>query len=247
MKQTIYKIVALLLLVGCCLTALPVSVFAEPEDEDWSYDEGETYPEETETVTEPVPEESPVGAFTPSGNLTLVDDYYKIEGIDENGNVASKQFLTLQSKDGNYFYLVIDRFGATENVYFLNLVDEAALMTLIEGESNTSPVQCTCSSKCVAGKVNTSCPICKKNMSECVGKADEKEVTEPTEPAPITTPADQTTQKFPVGIVVLVIAVAGVGGAIYFIKAKKKKNAVVDPDGFDEVSEAATVEEADEN
>lgn len=162
MKQTIYKIVALLLLVGCCLTALPVSVFAEPEDEDWSYDEGETYPEETETVTEPVPEESPVGAFTPSGNLTLVDDYYKIEGIDENGNVASKQFLTLQSKDGNYFYLVIDRFGATENVYFLNLVDEADLMTLIEGESNTSPVQCTCSSKCVAGKVNIFLPHLQK-------------------------------------------------------------------------------------
>ena len=38
--------------------------------------------------------------LTPAGNLTLVDDVRK-----ENG----KQFITMVSKNGNYFYLVIDR------------------------------------------------------------------------------------------------------------------------------------------
>jgi len=165
MKHTFFRTVALILAIACCLTILTMTAYAEPEDDDWTY---EDEPEETEPVVEPQPEE--VGAFTPNGNLTLVDDYYKIEGIDENGNVASKQFLTLQSKNGNYFYLVIDRFGTTENVYFLNLVDEADLMALIDGEDNPSPVQCTCTERCKAGSVNTACPVCKQNMTECAGK-----------------------------------------------------------------------------
>lgn len=71
-----------------------------------------------ETVIEPAP-------LTPEGNLTLVDD---IDGEQAN----SKQFVTVQSKAGNYFYLIIDRDGEKENVYFLNLVDEADLLALIE-------------------------------------------------------------------------------------------------------------------
>lgn len=65
--------------------------------------------------------------LTPTGNLTLVDD---IDGEYAN----NKQFVTVQSKAGNYFYLIIDRDGDTENVYFLNLVDEADLLALIEEE-----------------------------------------------------------------------------------------------------------------
>lgn len=246
MKHTIYRMIALLLVVGCCLTCLSLMAYAEPEDDDWTY---EDEPEETEPATETQLEE--VGAFTPSGNLTLIDDYYKIEGIDENGNVASKQFLTLQSKNGNYFYLVIDRFGTTENVYFLNLVDEADLMALIDEEENPSPVQCTCTDKCKAGNVNTACPVCKQNMAECTGKETIPEVTEATEPVEATQPttlAKQQTTAFPAGIIVFVIGIVAVVGAVFFIKAKKKKkkNAVADPDGFDVIEEKALIEETDE-
>ena len=235
MKNTLFRIAALLLVVGCCLTCLSLTAYAEPEDDDWTYDDE---PEETEPVVETQPEE--VGAFTPNGNLTLIDDYYKIEGVDENGNVESKQFLTLQSKNGNYFYLVIDRFGTTENVYFLNLVDEADLMALIDGEDNPSPVQCTCTEKCKAGSVNTACPVCKQNMAECAGKETPPEVTEATEPVETTqptTPAKQQSTSFPAGIIVFVIGIVAVVGAVLFIKAKKKKNAVADPDGFDDIPE----------
>ena len=44
------------------------------------------------------------GALTPEGNLTLVDDYHTIYS-DGSG----QQFITLVSKSGNTFYLVIDR------------------------------------------------------------------------------------------------------------------------------------------
>lgn len=77
----------------------------------------------------------PQATFTPEGNLSLIDDILQTEVYaTEDTELKEKQFITLQSKSGNYFYLVIDRTGDTENVYFMNLVDEADLMALIESE-----------------------------------------------------------------------------------------------------------------
>ena len=50
--------------------------------------------------TEPQP-------LTPDGNLSLIDD---IEGEA----AEDKQFIIVQSKNGNYFYIVIDRSGDTK-------------------------------------------------------------------------------------------------------------------------------------
>ena len=105
--------------------------------------------------------------------MTLVDD---IDG-DAAGD---KQFIVVQSKGGNYFYIIIDKADEGNNtVHFLNQVDEADLLSLIDEEVKT-PEVCNCADKCVAGAVNTSCPVCKNNMTECVGK--EKPVEPPTEP-----------------------------------------------------------------
>ena len=62
--------------------------------------------------------------LTPDGNLELVDDVTQ----ESDG----KQFITVQSKNDNTFYIVIDRDKDTDNVYFMNLVDEADLMALME-------------------------------------------------------------------------------------------------------------------
>lgn len=63
-------------------------------------------------------------SLTPNGNMTLVDDYV----------IGDTQYITVQTKTGNYFYIIIDRSGETENVHFLNKVDEADLLPLLDEE-----------------------------------------------------------------------------------------------------------------
>ena len=152
-------------------------------------------------------------ALTPDGNLTLIDDI-------GSSTKAGKQFITLESKNGNTFYLIIDRDDeGEETVHFLNQVDEADLMALT-GEEET-PATCSCTKKCVAGTVNTSCPVCAVNMTECVGKEAKPEVPpEPTESA-----AEEPEKKSGVGgiLVVLLIVSLGGGAAFYIFKQKKAK------------------------
>ena len=126
-------------------------------------------------------EDSP--ALTPEGNAALVDDF--------GGN---KQLITVTTKAGNYFYILIDRANEDKEtaVHFLNQVDEADLEALMEdGETaEETPAVCNCTEKCAAGAVNTACPVCAVNMAECMGKEpkptpDPETETEPEqEPAP---------------------------------------------------------------
>lgn len=160
-------------------------------------------------------------AFTPDGNLTLIDDFLQIEVPgDEETEQVEKQFITVQSKNGNTFYIVIDRNGETENVYFLNLVDEADLMALVEGEDGeTAAPACSCTDKCVVGAINTNCEICRTNMSECTGKEPVVE-PEPTEPVEEPTEEPKSTNFMPI----IVVLIAGAGGfAVYWFKFRKPK------------------------
>lgn len=105
--------------------------------------------------------------FAPDGQLTLVDDF-EYTGMDANGNVISKQFITVQARDGSYFYIIIDRTGETENVHFLNQVDLADLQSAASNGTQTMPVsQCICTSTCTAGHINMDCPVCSVNMTKC--------------------------------------------------------------------------------
>ena len=129
--------------------------------------------------------------LTPAGNMTLVDDILQDESyvVQDKKVLKDKQFITVQTRSGNYFYIIIDRSGETENVYFLNMVDESDLLALMDdGKQETAPV-CTCKDHCEAGAVNTNCPVCKTNMSECMGKEAEKPAADKEEK-----PADKETE-----------------------------------------------------
>lgn len=99
--------------------------------------EGEAAPVEQPVLPEVVEEDvvtitdETSGALTPEGNLTLVDDYHT-----NYSDGSGQQFITLVSKSGSTFYLVIDRNAkGQQTVHFMNLVDEADLLALMEEDA----------------------------------------------------------------------------------------------------------------
>ena len=164
-------------------------------------------------------------ALTPDGNLSLIDDI-------GSSTRSGKQFITVETRNGNVFYLIIDRDDeGEETVHFLNQVDEADLMALTEdGEKAETPIVCTCTEKCQAGAVNTACPVCVKNLSECVGT--EQKAAEPTEPE---NPEPEKKSNAGAILAVLLILAAGGGAAVYFLvlKPKQGKKVPADLDDFD--------------
>lgn len=198
--------------------------------------------EDTEEETEP-----PV-SLTPDGNMSLVDDI--------SGEAAGdKQFITVVTKNGNYFYIIIDRAEDGEyTVHFLNQVDERDLLDLMEEEETESePVACICTDKkCSVGDINTKCPVCIIQVSECVGIDPE-----PVEPTPTEGDGDGGTdgeekEGGNAGIIALIaiVLVGGIGAGVYFfvIKPKNGKSTKVpsDLDDFDLEDEEYLIEEETE-
>lgn len=82
-------------------------------------------------LKEEAPDEAESTPFSMPGNGKLVDD------VEDDG--TAKQFLSVQTKNGNTFYIVVDRSGNSENVYMLSLVDENDLAEFIEADSEEEP------------------------------------------------------------------------------------------------------------
>lgn len=180
-------------------------------------------------TTEPITKEDGTG-FTQNGNSVTRDLLYD--------KYSNKQFITIETRNGETFYLVIDydkpldEDGERYETYFLNLVDEADLLALIDGDKQT-PV-CSCTTKCEAGGVNTSCEVCKTNMTECTGKEKVVEKVPEVTPEPEIEPEPE--KKSSGGAVVLLLLLLLGGGALYWFKFRKKKpdaKGPVDLDDYD--------------
>ena len=100
---------------------IPVTSITESEksaDTAETTDISETNDNEDKTVSDET-------SSLPEGNGALLEDV--------SDDVVNRQFLSIQSKNGNTFYIVIDKDSkGKQNVYFMNLVDEYDLMAFVE-------------------------------------------------------------------------------------------------------------------
>ena len=169
--------------------------------------------EDAVTVTD---EES--GALTPEGNLTLVDDYHT-----SYSDGSGQQFITLVSKSGNTFYLVIDRNAKGENtVHFMNLVDEADLLSLMEDEdAEAYTAEKEAAAQAEQERKQTEADA-KKTAEEAAASGSEQ------------TGGNKVTKYAATFLGVLALVGLAAGGSIYaFMKQKQKKQAekeALDPD-----------------
>lgn len=181
------KIGAALLACAMCFGVFSTTAFAYV-DESAATEE----PAVEEKVPEKEPEE-PMLPLTPDGNLTLVDDA-------GSPTKSGKQFITAVTKNGNYFYIIIDRDDKGEEiVHFLNQVDEADLLKLMDEEEVaevTKPVEET-----------------KPEVVETVPEA-----TEPTPEEKL-----KSMNMLPAILTLLVLACGG--GFFVFKKVQEKKKA----------------------
>ena len=188
----IKKFFALLLAMTLCMGVFSVNAYAYVDES--AAAESQPVQEEAvlEETPEPEPTEEPMEALTPDGNLTIVDDNCSATG-------AGKQFITLVSKNGNYFYLIIDRDDEGEQtVHFLNQVDEADLLSLMDEDAAAQ-------------------------YQESLEVETEPETPETAVPEPVEEPEEKSTNMLP--IVVLFAAVLASGGGFLFLQMKKKKQA----------------------
>ena len=210
----IKKLGALLVSVALCAgMAAPAFAF-----------EGEAAPVEQPVLPEVVEEDvvtvtdETSGALTPEGNLTLVDDYHT-----SYSDGSGQQFITLVSKSGATFYLVIDRNAkGQQTVHFMNLVDEADLLALMEEDAaDAYTAEKEASAQAEQDRLKA-VEEAKKAAEEAAASGSEQ------------TGGNKVTKYAAtfLGVLALVGLVAG-GGIYTFMKQKQKKQAekeALDPD-----------------
>ena len=208
----IKKFGALLLSAVLCIgIAVPAFAF-----------EGDTAPVEQPVLPEVVEEDivtitdETSGALTPEGNLTLVDDYHT-----NCSDGSGQQFITLVSKSGATFYLVIDRNSkGAQTVHFMNLVDEADLLALMEEDAaDAYTAEKEAAAQAELDRL--------KAEEEAKKAAEEAANAEPPKESKVTKYAGAF-----LGVVALIALAAG--GGFYFyrqqMQKKKAEKEALDPD-----------------
>ena len=141
----------------------------------------------------------------------------------DNGAFLREDGMLCMAENG-----VVTPFLAQKDVKLRGLHNIENLLAAAEA-AGVELASCSCSDKCAAGAVNTDCAVCAVNMTECAGVEQKPE----PEPEPVAEPdAEPETEKGNAGMLLLVLAVAVLGGgaAFYFKVYRPKQQAATEPE-----------------
>ena len=150
-----------------------------------------------------------------------------------------KEFYTIQTASDKVFYLIIDRDGEEEMVYFLTEITENDLLNTTSGNSETLPKN----SAALESAIPTGESALPNNNSEVQEKEQQAEEnaadTEPAEDTESTgekEPEKKSAEQNPALSYILmgILAAAFIGGAYYFKVVRKKKEDFIEDEDEDE-------------
>ena len=170
----------------------------------------------------------------------------KEEAGEKEKSETGKEFYTIQTASEKVFYLIIDRDGEEEVVYFLTEVTENDLLNVTADNSDTLPQN--------SAALESAIPVTEGALPNNNGEQeteeeaaeeaaeDGEENTEEPEPEPEKTGENPAATYIILGLV----AVVAIGGGYYFKVAKKKKEEFLDEDDDEEEEEYEDDEENEE-
>lgn len=168
-------------------------------------------------------------------------------GQEEEEAEQGKEFYTIQTATDKVFYLIIDRDGEQELVYFLTEITENDLLNVTSDNSETLPKNSTALESAIpvtdgALPNNNTEPLEEPEQTEEVEGTEEN--TEETEQEP-----EEKAEPNPMISYVLIggLAVAFIGGAYYFKVVRKKKEDFIEDEDEDEEDEEEVFENEDED
>ena len=170
----------------------------------------------------------------------------KEESGEKEKSETGKEFYTIQTASEKVFYLIIDRDGEEEVVYFLTEVTENDLLNVTADNSETLPKN--------SAALESAIPVSEGALPNNNGEQEtEEELTEePVEDGEENTeepePELEKTEENPMATYVIlgVVAAAAIGGGYYFKVVRKKKEEFLDEDD-DEEEEEEEYEDDEEN
>ena len=168
-------------------------------------------------------------------------------GQEEEEAEQGKEFYTIQTATDKVFYLIIDRDGEQEMVYFLTEITENDLLNVTSDNSETLPKNSAALESAIpvtdgALPNNNTEPLEEPEQTEEV--EDTEENTEETEQEP-----EEKAEPNPMISYVLIggLAVAFIGGAYYYKVVRKKKEDFIEDEDEDEEDEEEVFENEDED
>ncbi len=179
------------------------------------------------------------------------DDYYDTEGnaslVKENNIIHESeemQFISVTTRDGSVFYVLIDYTAETDNVYFLNKVDAYDLYALLyavedeeDGRIKVDPEQAEAAAEAAnSGKVMATTATTNENTEE----------TTSTETTAVSQAAKSSNKNglMTSGLLIVIVVAIGAIGFFAFKILFKPKSKTSPADEYDE--DDITINEDDE-